>query len=167
MHIIKEQLRRVNNFLIILIPLFIVNALFNLKYDWGGVSVIARIYIMVLSFYVVFIFSQINSKNYESEYTARFGWKGKYYLFFILKIFPFVFIYLLTIVFTLINYINTPEWPLEPVYRLLDGRYSNTIIYALILFLVLKKKKRPGISIPFFTLRQIKYFILFLIPVPV
>lgn len=158
MQIIKEQLGRVNHFLLIMIPLFIVNAVFNLKYDWGGVSVIARIYIMVLSFYIIFIFSQIKTDEYRSEYTARYGWIGTYYLFSVLRIFPFLFIYFLTIVFTLINYINTPDWPLEPIYRLLDGRYSNTVIYALILFVVLRQKKRPGISIPLFIICSILYF---------
>jgi len=158
MQIIKEQLGRINHFLIFLVPLFAVNAIFNLRYDWGGVSVIARIYIMVLSFYIIFIFSQINTDEYRTEYTARYGWIGKYYLFAVLRIFPFLLMYLLTIVFTLINYINTPDWPLEPVYRLLDGRYSNTVIYALILFIVLKQKKRPGISIPLFIIISVLYF---------
>lgn len=158
MHIIKEQLGRVNHFLIILIPLFIVNAIFNLRYDWGGISVIARVYIMVLSFYIIFIFSQINVDDYRDEYNDRYGWRGRYYLFAVLRLFPFIFIYSLTIIFTLINYINTPDWPVEPVYRLLDGRYSNTVIYALILFVVLKQKKRPGISIPLFICCSMLYF---------
>jgi len=158
MQIIKEQFGRLNHFLIIMIPLFTVNALFNLKYDWGGVSVIARVYIMVLSFYVIFIFSQINVDDYRSDYTARHGWKGKYLLFIVLRLFPFLFIYLLTAIFTLINYLDNPNWPIEPIFRLLDGRYSNTVIYPLILFIVLKQKKRPGISIPLFIVLSFLYY---------
>lgn len=158
MKIIKELLGKISHFLIILVALLTVNAIFNLRYDWGGISVIARVYIMVLSFYIIFIFSQINTDEYRSEYTAQYGWIGKYYLFLVLRIFPFVLIYLFTVVFTMINYITTPDWPLEPVYRLLDGRYSNTIAYALILFVILRQKKRPGISIPLFILFSILYY---------
>ena len=158
MQIIKEQLGRINHFLIIMIPLFVVNAMFNLKYDWGGVSAIARIYITVLAFYLIFLFSQINSDDYHADYKKRYGRPGKYYLFFVLKIFPFVFIYFLMAIFTLINYLDASNWPFEPVYRLLDGRYSNTIFYSLILFVILQKKKRPGISIPLFIICSIIYF---------
>lgn len=158
MQLIKEQLRRINHFLIIMIPLFIVNALFNLKYDWGGVSVIARVYIMVLSFYLIFIFTQIEVSDYRDDYSARYGWKGRYYLFFVLRLFPFLFIYLLTMIFTFINYLDIPEWPLEPAYRLLDGRYSNTVIYPLILFVILRQKKRPRISIPLFIIFSMLYY---------
>lgn len=158
MKIIREQLGRIYHFLIILVALLTVNAIFNLRYDWGGISVIARVYIMVLSFYVIFVFAQIDTDEYRCDYTSKYGWIGKYYLFFVLRIFPFIFIYSLTVVFTLINYINTTDWPIEPVYRLLDGRYSNTIAYALILFVVLRQKKRPGISIPLFIIFSILYF---------
>jgi len=71
MQLIKEQLRRINHFLIIMIPLFIVNALFNLRYDWGGVSLIAKVYIMVLSFYIIFIFSQIDVSDYRNDYVKN------------------------------------------------------------------------------------------------
>ncbi len=158
MQLIKEQLGRIYHFLIIMIPLFIVNALFNLRYDWGGVSVIARVYIMVLSFYLVFIFAQIEVSDYRADYTARYGWRGRYYLFFVLRLFPFLFIYLLTMIFTFINYLDIPEWPIEPAYKLLDGRYSNTVIYPLILFVILRQKKRPRISIPLFIIFSMLYY---------
>jgi len=159
MHIIKEQLAKLNHFMIILIPLFAVNAIFNLRYEWGGVSTIARVYIMVLSFYIVFIFSQIEADDYRADYTSRYGWKGKYYLFFALRVFPFLFIYLLTVVFVIINYLNSINWPIEPVYRLLDGRFSNTVIYPLLLFVVLRQEKRPSVSIPMFIVFSIIYYV--------
>ena len=159
MHIIKEQFSKLNHFMIILIPLFAVNAIFNLRYEWGGVSTIARVYIMVLSFYIVFIFSQIETDDYREDYNSRHGWRGKYYLFFALRIFPFLFIYLLTVVFVLINYLSSSNWPIEPVYRLLDGRYSNTVIYPLLLFVVLRLEKRPGVSIPMFIISSIIYYV--------
>ncbi|MCL1865608.1 MAG: hypothetical protein FWF73_07335 [Spirochaetes bacterium] len=160
MQIIKEQLKKIDHFLILLIPLLIVNLIFNIKYNWGGVSIITRVYIMVLSFYISFIFSQINSDDYRGEYKSAYGEKGVYLLFIVLRVFPFFFIYILTILFTLINYINTPNWPIEPVLRLFDGRFSNTAIYSLILFIVLKQKKRPEISIPLFIIFSLLYFAL-------
>jgi hypothetical protein len=145
--------------MIILIPLFAVNAIFNLRYEWGGISTIARVYIMVLSFYVVFIFSQIEADDYKDDYRNRYGWKGKYYLFFTLRLFPFIFIYLLTVVFVIINYLNKSNWPIEPVYRLLDGRFSNTVIYPLLLFVVLRLERRPRVSIPLFIIFSIIYYV--------
>ena len=158
MNIIKEQFAKLNHFMIILIPLFAVNAVFNLRYEWGGISTIARVYIMVLSFYMVFIFSQINVDLYRADYTSRYGWKGKYYLFGALRLFPFLFIYLLTVIFVLINYLDSSNWPTEPIYRLLDGRFSNTVIYPLILFIILSLQKRPGISIPLFIIFSVLYY---------
>jgi len=76
----------------------------------------------------------------------------------VLRIFPFFFIYLMTVIFTLINYIQSPGWPVETILRLMDGRYSNTVIYAIILFVVLRLKIRPGISIPVFIAAAILYF---------
>lgn len=158
MNIIKEQFAKLNHFMIILVLLFAVNAIFNLKYEWGGISTIARVYIMVLSFYMVFIFSQINVDLYRADYSSRYGWRGKYYLFGTLRLFPFLFIYLLTVIFVLINYLDSSNWPTEPIYRLLDGRFSNTVIYPLILFIVLSLKKRPGISIPLFIIFSVLYY---------
>lgn len=158
MNIIKEQLTKLNHFMIILVPLFALNAIFNLRYEWGGISTIARVYIMVLSFYMVFLFSQISVETYRDDYNSRYGWKGKYYLFATLRLFPFLFIYLLTVIFVLINYLDSSNWPIEPIYRLLDGRYSNTVIYPFILFIVLSLKKRPGISIPLFIIFSILYY---------
>lgn len=158
MHTIREELKKIYHFLLLLILLFAVNLVFNMLYDWGGVSVIVRIYIMVLSCYIVYNFSQIDSSELKQDYITKYGKRGSVYLFCVLRIFPFLFIYLLTVIFTLINFIQYPEWPIEPVLRLLDGRYANTVIYAVILFIVLRLKIRPGIAIPFFIISAICYF---------
>jgi hypothetical protein len=62
-------------------------------------------------------------------------------------------------VFVLINYLDRPHWPIEPILRIFDGRYSNTAVYPFILFVVLKLKKRPGVSIPLFIICSIFYYI--------
>ncbi len=158
MQIIREQLKKIYHFLLLLVLLYSVNLGFNMLYDWGGVSVIVRVYIMVLSCYIVFNFSQLDAGDLRELYKKDYGRMGAFYLFMVLRIFPFLFIYLMTVIFTLINYVQSPGWPVETVLKLMDGRYSNTVIYALILFVVLRLKIRPGISIPVFIAAAIIYF---------
>lgn len=158
MHIIREQLKKINHFLLLLVLLYAVNLGFNMLYDWGGVSVIVRVYIMVLSCYIVYNFSQLDAGDLREIYKKNYGRMGAFYLFLVLRIFPFLFIYIMTVIFTLINYIQSPDWPVETILRLMDGRYSNTVIYALILFVVLRLRIRPGISIPVFITAAILYF---------
>lgn len=83
MDLLLEKIKGIKTFLYILLALLMVNALFNLKYDWGGVSIIVRVYIMVLSFYIIYIFSQINLDSYRDEYRSEYGWAGNYILFLI------------------------------------------------------------------------------------
>ncbi len=153
-------MKRISNFLYILLALLLVNGIFNINYDWGGVSIIVRVYIMVLSFYVIYIFSQIDQQQHMDEYKKKYTWKGDLYLFFVLRIFPFVLIFLMTAAFTIVSTIDRATWPADPVMRIMDGRYSNTYFYALILMLVLKQNKRPKIAIPLFILYSVSFFIL-------
>ncbi|HPR37706.1 MAG TPA: HEAT repeat domain-containing protein [Spirochaetota bacterium] len=158
MQIIKEQLKKIYHFLLLLVLLYSVNLGFNMLYDWGGVSVIVRVYIMVLSCYIIYNFSQLDAGELREEYKKDYGRMGVFYLFLVIRIFPFLFIYLMTVIFTLINYVQSHGWPVETILKLMDGRYSNTVIYALILFVVLRLKIRPGISIPVFIAAAIFYF---------
>lgn len=153
-------MKKLWNFIYILLALLAVNGIFNINYDWGGVSIIVRTYIMVLSFYVIYIFSQIDQENYQDEYREKYSWRGDFYLFFSLRIFPFLLIFLMTAAFTVVSTIDRSNWPAEPVMRLMDGRYSNTYFYALILMLLLKQNKRPGIAIPLFIFYSVAFFIL-------
>lgn len=159
MNLFLEKIKGTKNFLYILLTLLLVNAFFNLKYDWGGVSIIVRVYIMVLSFYIIYIFSQINLDFYRDYFRDRHGWAGNYILFFNLRGAPIIFIYLMTAAFTVVSSIHLQNWPVEPLLRLMDGRYSNTIFYSLILLLVLKQNKRPGIAIPLFIFYSVAFFI--------
>lgn len=158
MHTIREELKKIYHFLLLLVLLYAVNLGFNMLYDWGGVSVIVRVYIMVLSCYIVYNFSQLDAEGLREAYRKEYGRMGAFYLFIVLRIFPFLFIYLMTVIFTLINYIQNPNWPVDTILRLMDGRYSNTVIYALILYIVLRLKIRPGIAIPVFITAAILYF---------
>jgi hypothetical protein len=89
----KEQLKKYH-FLLLLVLLYAVNLGFNMLYDWGGVSVIVRVYIMVLSCYIVYNFSQLDSGELLDVYKKDHGRIGSFYLFMVLRIFPFFFIYL-------------------------------------------------------------------------
>ena len=81
-------------------------------------------------------------------------------LFLETRIMPFLLIYLITIVFTLIDYLRLPNWAWKPIISLLNGRYSNLIIYSLILLLILKLRKKPNITIPLLLSVSVLYFIL-------
>lgn len=160
MSVIRQQLAKIYHFLIILVLLFGVNAAFNLKYDWGGVSVIVRTYIMVLIFYCIFLFSQLNYDDLIVDYTKKYGRRARHKLFFDIRLFPFAFAMLLTFIFTMINYMGRDGWPFDPIIRLLDGKYSNTLFYGLILFFILRQNRRPGIAIPAFMVVSSVFFML-------
>ncbi|HOV09697.1 MAG: hypothetical protein BWY23_00148 [Spirochaetes bacterium ADurb.Bin218] len=158
MELVREELKKISHFLVILAGLYIVNFIFNMMYDWGGVSVIVRVYIMVLSCYVVYNFSQIDVEHEKELYREQYGTLGVIYLFILVRFFPFFFIYIMTLIFALINYAGSTDWPYDTLLRLLDGRYSNTVIYALFLFIILRLKIPPGISIPLFLSVSMLYF---------
>ncbi len=160
MDILQDQFRKVQSFFVILILLFAVNALFNLNFTWSGVSVIVRVYIMVFSFLIVFNFSQVDLVSLNERYRKKFGTSGVVYLFFFTRIIPFVLIYLMTSIFTIISYIQSAHWPLDPFFKLMDGRFSNTLIYSLILLLILKQNRKPHIAIPQFIIYSAIFLIL-------
>ncbi len=160
MALLNTKLREISVFIYTLIFLLIFNLYFNLNYSWGGVSLIVRIYLMVLSFYLVFIFASLDINTYFDEYSKKYGRKGKVILFIETRIIPFLFIYLITILFTLIDYIRDPGWPWNPVLSLLNGRYSNNMIYPWLLLIILKLKKKPSITTPLFLSIGLAYGIL-------
>ncbi len=160
MKLLIDRLKEISTFVYILIFFLVFNLYFNLNYDWYGISLIVRIYLFVFSFYLIFGFASLKLDELRDEYYNIYGKKGEFLLFLEARLLPFLFIYLITIVFTLIDYIRLPDWPWNPVLSLLNGRYSNTIIYSLFLFLILKLKKGPSVTIPLFGVVFVLYFIL-------
>ncbi|MDY6967960.1 MAG: hypothetical protein SVR08_04825 [Spirochaetota bacterium] len=153
-------LKDIKPFLYILGSLLLFNIFFNLNYDWYGISLIVRIYLFIFSFYLIFSFTSLNKNILKQEYINKFGNKGELILFLETRIMPFLLIYLITFIFTLIDYLRIPNWPWKPIISLLNGRYSNLIIYSLILLLILKLRKKPNITIPLLLFISILYFIL-------
>ncbi len=158
MSILIEQIRKISTFVYILIFLLIFNLFFNLNYKWDGISFIVRSYLFVFSFYLIFNCADIKINSLKESYIERFGKKGELLLFLEARVLPFLFIYLITIIFTLIDYIQVSHWPDKPLLALLDGRYSNTLIYSLFLLLILKIKRGPNITIPLFLIVSVLYF---------
>lgn len=150
MTLLISKFREISVFIYVLLFLLIFNLIFNRFYNWSGVSLIVRIYLLVLSFYLIFIFASIDINNYRTEYFNKFGKLGNFILFLEIRIVPFAFIYLITVLFTLIDQIRVVNWPWQPVLSLLNGRYSNNILYAWLLLIILKLKKKPGITILLF-----------------
>ena len=159
MGIIRQQFSRIYHFLILLVFLFGVNILFNLKYNWGGVAAITRSYIFVLAFYCIFVFSQLEYDKLIDDYRLKYGRVAKLKLFFDMRLFPFIFVILLNVAFLIINSGRGSFSVTKPLLNVLDGRYSNMIFYSLILFFVLRQNRRPGIAIPVFILGSIVFFL--------
>ena len=150
MSLLFSKLREISVFLYTLVFLLIFNLYFNLNYSWYGVSLILRVYIFLLSFYLIFIFASIDIDELKNDYSNKFGKKGNLLLFIETRIIPFLLIYLITIVFTLIDEIRAVDWPWDPFLRSLNGRYSNNMIYPWLLLVIFRLKKKSVITIPLF-----------------
>ncbi len=158
MTIIFSQLKKISTFIYILVFLLGFNLFFNLNYDWYGISLIVRVYLFVFSFYLIFNYSSLDIERLGEIYFNRFGRWGELLLFLETRAAPFIFIYIVTIVFTLIDYVRFPHWPWNPVLSILNGRYSNLIIYSIFLLLILKTRKGPGWKIVIFLGSSVAYF---------
>jgi len=161
MSILYEQLRKLSTFIILLFFLFLVNVLFNINYKWEGVSVIVRVYLTVFSFYVIYSFFSIPVETVRDRYIEKYGNRGELYLFLSVRVFPLLMIYLSTVVFTLIDFMGTPDWPWNPFLEILNGKNSNILMYSVVLMIVLKIKKDPRISVPVFLGCSALYFMIY------
>lgn len=159
MNLAAQKIKNIKAFIYTLCFLLVFNLFFNLNYNWYGISLIVRIYLLVFSFYFIFGFASIDIHSELPAYISKYGKKpGRLLLFLETRLFPFALIFLITIVFTLIDYIREPNWPWEPILYFLNGRYSNNIIYSLLLLITLKLKKKPSFTIPMFLGISVLYF---------
>ncbi len=160
MSILAIQLKRITPFVYVLILLLLFNLFFNINFQWAGISLIVRVYIFVFSFYLIFNYASIETEKISDIYKKKYGGKSELLLFMETRAMPFLLIYLITIIFTMIDYLRLPNWPWDPIISLLNGRYSNILIYSLFLFLILKIKKGPGIQILIFSGTFVIYYFL-------
>ncbi len=160
MKLIVLGLKRTSAFIYILAALLLFYLVFNLSYQWFGISLIVRIYIYLFCFYLVFNFSSINIDLYEEFYRTRFGRQGEQILFYKARVVPFLIILGVIAVFGLIDGIGQPNWPWEPVLSVLNGRFSNLMVYSLFLLFVLKIHKGPVFTVPLFLGLCLAYFYL-------
>ncbi|MCU0844136.1 MAG: hypothetical protein MUC76_04340 [Spirochaetes bacterium] len=160
MSLLSTRLRNIAVFIYVLLFLLALNLYFNMNYSWEGITLIVRIYIYIFSFYLVFTFSSINIDLFENMYRERFGPSGEQILFLEARVVPLLIIYLVIIVFTLIAGVHRPEWPWAPVIEVLNGRYSNLVVYSLFLLFVLKLRRDPFVTIPLFLGMCVIYFYL-------
>ncbi len=159
--VFSEQIRKLTAFIYILLILFTVNVVEKLYMPWQGMSIIVTIYLYVFSFYLIFNFSSIDLKPLKEEYRRKYGKSAVYRLFFMFRIVPFAFVYCITAVSILINYLDRSNWPWRPVLELLDGRFSNIVFYSLILLVVLKLRRGPRFTIPLFFFMSLIYFLIY------
>ncbi len=145
-------------FVYLLIFLLAFNLLFNLHYQWYGISIIVRVYLFVFSFYLIYNYSTIDVDRLKELYRKRFGEKGSLFVLFEMGVVPLLIIYGITILFTFIDYLRLPHWPWNPLLSLLNGRYSNLVIYSLLLFIIMKTSFKPGIKIAIFFGVSVLYF---------
>ncbi len=162
MSILRELFRKMAPFSAVLLLLFLINAVFNLNYRWEGISFIVRVYLFLYSFYAVYIIAFLDIDALQQEYTIRFGRSGIHRLFLAARVAPFAVLYLITIIFTFITYLGSQSsgWFVDSMLDVLNGKFSNTIIYSLLLLIILKIKKDPQITIPIFLASSSVYLFL-------
>ena len=159
--IIKSQISKISTFIYLLVLLFGVNLIFNLNFQWAGISLIVKIYLFLFSFFIMYNFSTIDIVGLKNEYYNLYGRKGIYILFFVTRVFPVIVIYTAVVVYTLIEDINLYYWPLSSFMEIISGRNSNIVFVAIVLLVILKLKKRPGITIPIFLGFAVLHFIVY------
>ncbi len=159
--ILTNQLKKITTFIYILILLYIVNVIFVLKFKWDVIPIIVNVYLYVFSFYLIFNFSMIDIPPLKEEYRNMYRRFGILILFIKTRVFPFVIVYMTTVVYTLINYLDKENWPWNPILELLDGRFHQTLFYSLILLLILKFNRRPRITLLLFVGGAAIYFLIY------
>jgi hypothetical protein len=157
--ITSEQLKRMGLFIILLVVLLLYNAYSKLYFNWYGIDIIVRSYSFLFSFLCIFNYTHIDLKSYKSLYLSRYPRYANLIIFFESRIIPFLLIYFIATLHTLIDNINNSGWPYTAYIGILDGRYTNIIFYSLILFAVLRYRIKPSIAIPLFIGGSIAFYI--------
>jgi hypothetical protein len=159
MIITSEQLKRMGLFIILLVILLVYNVYSKLYFNWYGIDIIVRSYSFLFSFLCIFNYTHIDLKSYKSLYLSRYPRYANLIIFFESRIIPFLLIYFIATLHTLIDNINNSGWPYTAFIGILDGRYTNIIFYSLILFAVLRYRIKPSIAIPLFIGGSIAFYI--------
>jgi len=157
--ITSKQLKRMGLFIILLVVLLLYNAYSKLYFNWYGIDIIVRSYSFLFSFLCIFNYTHIDLKSYKSLYLSRYPRYANLIIFFESRIIPFLLIYFIATLHTLIDNINNSGWPYTAYIGILDGRYTNIIFYSLILFAVLRYRIKPSIAIPLFIGGSIAFYI--------
>ncbi len=143
--------------------LLLFNLYFNIQYDWFGVSLIVRVYLFVFSFFMVYTYNTYGTSISEKLlplYREKYGTKkGENLLVFESRFLPFILIAAVMIIYTFVDYINSPNWPWSPVMRITGGRYSNLLIYSILFNFILSIRRKPVYAIPVFIVLSIVYFL--------
>ncbi|MGQ9843856.1 MAG: hypothetical protein ACUVRK_09855 [Spirochaetota bacterium] len=159
MIITSEQIKRMGIFIILLVVLLLYNTYSKLYFIWYGTDIIVRSYSFLFSFLCIFNYTHIDIKSYKSAYRSRYPRFANLIIFFESRIIPFLLIYFIATLHTLIDNINNSSWPYTAYIGILDGRYTNIIFYSLILFSVLRYRIKPSIAIPLFIGGSIAFYI--------
>jgi len=158
MSIIAQEIKKLTFFIYILIFLFVINIFVYNFYKWEGFSIIVGLYVAVFSFYLIYQFSSISTLSLRESYKEKFGIAGSYLLFFETRLFPFILIYFITVVFQYIEHVNM-DFPISSfIFYFFSGGYSKYIVYSLILFLILRISWQPKKSIPLFLILSASVF---------
>ncbi|MBN2159893.1 MAG: hypothetical protein JW807_10895 [Spirochaetes bacterium] len=159
--VLTDQIKKITTFIYILILLFIINIISILKFKWDVIPIIVNVYLYVFSFYLIFNFSMTEIPPLKDEYRSIYPRMGVLILFVKTRVVPFVVIYSIAVIYTLINFLDKEHWPWNPILELMDGRFSNTVFYSLILLLILKFNRRPKITLLLFVAGAAIYFLIY------
>jgi hypothetical protein len=157
----RIQFKKVSLAFYLLSLLLVFYLYFNVRYEWFGISLIVRVYLYVFSFFMIYTYNMTGSTLVESlrpVYSGKYGKKGELLLQFESRILPFLSIFGIMIIYTFIDYLKEDDWPWNPLFLLLGGRYSNLVTYSLILHFILNIRRRPVVAVPVFMAISIFYF---------
>lgn len=155
----RYQFKKLSLYFLILLVLLVFNYYYEIYFDWGGVQLIVRLYIFVLSFFLIYNYTSEDEELYYRKYESRHGILGKIIFVIESRYLLFILIYCFSALFTITSYAGSENWPIMPILMLFDGRYSNTVFYALSFFVALKLRKHPFLTGSLFLGLAFSYYV--------
>lgn len=146
---IKIQLKGIFPYFLVFFTLLLINFFFNLYSRWDGVSLVVKMYLFAFAFFFIYNLATDVPDDMRWEYASH-GNLGKLVFVAETRIFPFFFIYLLAVLYSIVENAGSGGWPQDALSNLFDDSNTNLVMYSLLFYYVLRIKKRPYLTVPLF-----------------
>lgn len=142
---IRHQLKSVAPFLLVLLLLFLGGIYGPLFTEWNFSVLIIVMYTVAFSFYYAYIAAsdlpgQGTLLSFREHVTSLFEH----------RLFPFMVIYLVSILTSIMLHYSIPGWPRGAWLVYFDDKTANMVMLSLILFYIYRFRSRPFLTIPLF-----------------